>query len=218
MNDEQSKNLPANPEIANIVNEAQRNSSFQKRLTFNGNSGVYMCDGQEVAHGTKVVAHCIGWAQEWIKFADRRFIENRIYRISRGDRVPTRDQLDDNDEKLWANGRDRKPQDPWSLRFLLPMWSPETDDAMIFVTPSRSGQRAVSDLVMTYGRRAQRDPNCGQPIVRLQTAVMKTANFGSMQRPHFEIVGWDDGTTPVRDVPDGGGGGAASDMNDEIPF
>lgn len=213
---EPNGNLPATQEISNLIKAAQKDSSgFQKRLTFNGNTGVYTCDGQEVQLGTKVIAHCLSWVQEWIKFVDRQFVEKKLYRVSNGEHIPTRDQLDDQDEKFWSKGRDRKPQDPWTLRFLLPMWHAETDETMVFTTPSKSGQRAVSDLVTIYGRRAQRQPECGQPIIKLQSVIM-TTSFGSMHKPSFDIVGWDDGLKPIREVSDEDL--RKGDFNDEIPF
>ena len=81
-----TENLPARPETMHILHEAQQNSTFEKILKFN--KGVFICDGQELALGTKMIAHCVGWAKEWIKFQGGQFIERKIYRIARGDHIP----------------------------------------------------------------------------------------------------------------------------------
>jgi hypothetical protein len=210
----QNENLPARPEVTNILNEAQQNSTFEKMLKFN--RGKYLCDDTEIPLGTKVVAHCVGWAKEWIKFKDSKFIERKIYRVARGERAPERDQLDETNELLWAKGFSNMPKDPWVFRYLLPVQIVDTDEPLIFVTPSFGGRRAVDDLCKNYALRAARDPNCGQPICRLQSATFQTANFGAVQKPKFEIIGWDDGKQSPREVSEEAL--KESDFDDLIPF
>ena len=212
-----TENLPARPEILNILNETRDNASFEKMLKFD--RGKYLCDGQEIPVGSKFIAHCIGWAKEWVKFQDGQFIERKIYRISKGERPPERDQMDAKDQSLWS--RDTKynngqPKDPWLFRYLLPMQNAETDEPVLFVTPSVGGRRSIDDLCSAYAHRAVRDPDCGQPIVRLQVAIMNTPKFGKVQKPRFEIIGWDDGVQPVREISDAVM--KAKDFEDEIPF
>ena len=207
-------NVPVRPEVANILNEAQSNASFEKMMKFD--KGRYLCDGQEIPIDTKMIAHCIGWGKEWVKFEGGQFIERKIYRISRGDKVPSREDLDAQNEALWQKGFNNLPKDPWVFRYLLPMQVVETDEPLIFVTPSFGGRRAVDDLCNAYGRRAMRDPKCGQPIIRLQIAMMPTKNFGNVPRPFFTIIGWDDGTAPVREITDVAL--RQADFDDTIPF
>lgn len=219
MNDKSnSETLPARPETTNILNEARNDAGFEKMMKFK--RGTYESDGKEIAIGTRMVAHCIGWAKAWIKFRDKQLVERKIYRVAKGDRVPDRDQLDERDEKLWAKGPNGSPQDPWVLQYLLPMEDTETDEVRIFVTSSFGGRRAVADLCTAYARRAQRQKDCGQPEIRLHVAQMPTTNFGNVPRPYFDIIGWRDGRDSVREVSDApvGGGSAAADFDDEIPF
>ena len=210
-----TENLPARPEITNIAAEAQSGATFEKMIKFN--KGVYLSDGQEVPLGTRVICHCVGWAKEWIKFQGGLFIERKIYRIARGEHAPDRDTLDAKDEKFWDKGMNNLPKDPWVFRYLLPMQRIDSDDPMIFVTPSFGCRRAVDDLCSTYARRAMRDPKCGQPIVRLEKVDMPTKNFGNVPRPQFTVVGWDDGTQPVEVFEDMDKMRGA-DFDDEIPF
>lgn len=218
MNDKQNTNLPVPTEAANILNEAQSDAGFEKLLKFK--KGEYEAAGEPVSIGTRMTAHCVGWTKAWIKFKDKKFADRKIYRVAKGDRVLDRDQLDERDEKLWPIGLNGQPNDPWVFQFLLPMEVCETGDLMIFVTSSFGGKRAVADLCNAYGRRAVRDRQAGQPIIKLQTAQMPTQKFGKVLRPHFEIVSWDDGAQSVREVPDQllSGPSAAAEMDDEIPF
>lgn len=215
-------NLPARPEITNILNESQANTTFEK--IFKYDRGRYLCDGQEIKLGTKVVAHCIGWAKEWIKFQGGQFIERKIYRIARGERPPDRSTLDARDEKFWDKGFNGNPKDPWVFRYLLPMQRLDTDQPMIFVTQSFGGQRAVDDLCNAWANRASRNPNCGQPVILLESATFPSKQYGQVQRPDFRIVGWDDGSSAIRELPNisGPGGQDAAlrkaDFDDEIPF
>ena len=210
-------NLPAAPEtaeITNILNEARKNATFERMLKYE--KGQYFCDKKEVPLGTKVIVHCIGWGKEWVKFKDGQFIERRVYRIGKGERIPERQDLDDQDEKFWNIGLDKQPRDPWVFRYLLPVQIVDTDETMIFTAQSFGGRRAVDDLCFTYAQRAARDKNCGQPIVRLESTTMPSKKYGNVQKPKFEIIGWDDGVVPVREM--SAEDLKKTDFNDEIPF
>jgi hypothetical protein len=187
----ETSNLPMkNDEVRNIGEEADRDAGFQKMLKFK--KGVYYCDGEEIALGTKLVAHAIGWTKCWVRFADQKVVERKIYRVSRGEKAPERDQLSDNDESKWPIGINRQPADPWVYQYLLPMEDQRSNEVRIFVGSSFGGRRAVADLCSAYARRAQKRPGSGQPVITLQMVMMPTKNFGDVPRPHFEIVGWDD--------------------------
>jgi hypothetical protein len=185
-----TNNLPARNEAQNIGDEASRDAGFQKMMKFK--KGVYTCDGEEIAIGTKLIAHCIGWTKCWIKFVEQKVVERKIYRVARGEKAPERDQLDDNDQSKWPIGINRQPADPWVYQYLLPMEDPRTSEVRIFVGSSFGGRRAVADLCAAYSRRVQKNPSSGQPIITLQMLMMPTKNFGDVPRPHFEIAGWDD--------------------------
>lgn len=214
MNDKPSENLPARPEATNILNEANSEAGFEKMLKFK--KGQYECDGEEIPLDTRMVAHAIGWAKAWIKFKDKQVVERKIYKVAQGQHAPDRDQLDEREERLWPMGINQRPQDPWVFQFLLPMEDPEDGEVRIFVTSSFGGKRAVADLCKVYALRAQRDPNCGQPIVRLKVMQMQTSNYGKVPRPHFDVIGWNDGSMDVKEVSEGAL--RKQDFDDDIPF
>lgn len=210
-------------EAANIANEAMSDAGFLKMIKFKklGETAVYLCDGEEIELGSQRIAHCVGWTKQWVKFWDNKVAERRIYRVAKGERAPERDELPDYDEesrKKWQIGLNNQPRDPWVLQYLLPLEDPETEEIAIFVTGSFGGRRAVADICSTYARKAQRVPEVGQPLVRLQKTMMPTRNFGNVARPEFVLIGYSDYTRePRRDVPVEALE-QADDMNDEIPF
>jgi hypothetical protein len=220
-------NLPMKDEARNIGEEAERDAGFQKMLKFK--KGTYICDGEEISLGTKLIAHCIGWTKTWVHFVDQKVVDRKVYRVSRGERAPERDQLPDNDQSQWPIGINKLPADPWVYQYLLPMEDQRTGEVRIFVGSSFGGRRAVADLCAAYSRRAVKNKSSGQPIITLQMLLMPTKNFGDVPRPHFEIVGWDD----EREMVDDGGGPRAprepirtvseavlkkQEFDDEIPF
>lgn len=193
MTDDQT-NLPMKDEIRNIGEEAQQDAGFQKMLKFK--KGTYICDGEEVPLGTRMLAHTLSWTKAWIHFVDQKVVERKNYRIARGERAPERERLPDNDQSKWPIGINKLPADPWVYQYLLPMENPETGDVAIFVASSFGGRRAIADLCTAWSRRAAQIQKLGkvggQPFVTLQTVLMPTKNFGDVPRPHFEIVSWDD--------------------------
>jgi len=214
--------LSTNAEAEHLINAA-REDGFEKLLKFK--DGEYFIGEEQVPRGTEYVAHAIGWTKAWIKFVDNKVAERKIYRVSRGERPPEREDLDDLDKTKWPDGLDGKPADPWVLQYLLPFES-TSGEIVIFVTRSFGGRRAVADLCAAYGRRAAQNQGCGQPIIKLGKADMPT-KYGKKPRPLFEIVSWNetdcDGE-PARlaTAPDGAVGlppaAVAQELDDEIPF
>lgn len=211
-------------EAAAIANEAMNDAGFQKMLKFkrNGDVSMYLRDGVEVELGSQMIAHCVGWTKIWVKFWDNKVAERRVYRVGRKEVAPERDQLPDYDEesrKKWQTGLDNRPRDPWVLQYLLPMEDPETGEVCIFVASSFGGKRAVADVCQTWATKARRNPDVGQPLVRLQKTMFPTKNYGNVVRPAFELVGFvsSGAAEPLREI-DTKTIEADTDMNDEIPF
>ena len=208
-------------ELEALEHEAMRGAGAQKMLKFR--KGDYFCDNVEVAKGTQMIAHVIGWTKQWVKFVNRKPVERRTYRVFKKEVAPERDQMPDNDEaarKLWPPGIDGKtPADPWSLQYLLPMENPETGDQRIFVTSSSGGKNAVEELVLKYTSRRKRDAAVGQPLIRLQKTMFTSPAYGPQVRPLFEIVSYEAVYgEPIREVGEETLKRMEDEMNDEIPF
>lgn len=209
---------PAQQEAANIAAEAAA-ETFQKMIKFKkeGETSVYISDGEVLEIGTQMIAHALAWTKTWVKFKDKEVVERKIYRIARGEKCPERDELDENDPSKWPLGLNNKPSDPWVLQYLVPLESMD-GEVRIFVASSFGGRRAVSELCSAYGRRRVKDPSCGQPIIRLDKGLMPTRNFGDVARPQFTIVGWDDQGIrgEVKEIATEAM--KREEFNDEIPF
>jgi hypothetical protein len=205
--------VPIHSEAENIARAAQEDAGFLPNLKFN--AGAYFLDKEEIALGSKFLAHAIGWTRVWLKFGQGKLLERNAYPVLEGRSPPLRDDLGDLDQSRWEiSEMTRQPQDPWVLQQQLPM---ESEHGMMctFISSSFGGKRAVSDLCSAWARRASRDPRAGQPIIKLSKTMMPT-RFGPKPRPLFEIVGWDEVREAVRAVEQTRV--KTDDMNDEIPF
>lgn len=211
---EQRQSMPAKSEAQYIGEAAQEDAGFEKMLKFK--KGHYYMDNDEVPLGTQLVAHTVGWTKCWIKFVEQKVAARHVYRMIRGDRPVDRDELDDNDHTKWAMGLNGQPRDPWTLQYLLPMEDPETGAVFIFVTGSFGGRRAVADVCAAWGRKAVKQPGCGQPIIRLRETMMPSKKFGDVPRPLFEIIGWDGVREGIDEV--NAEELKREDLDDEIPF
>ena len=118
--------------------------------------------------------------------------------------------LPDNDPKSWTE-KDSKgePRDPWVAQWFLPLIAVATGDVVTFVTGSKGGVAAVSNLCRAYGRR-HRDGLL--PIVALRIHSYKHKQYGRIETPDLPIVGWEGAPTVMPAQ------AAADDLNDEIPF
>ena len=94
-------------EAANIANEAQTDAGFQKMLKFV--KGDYWCDNEEIAQGTKYIAHCLAWTKCWIHFENKVPVERKIYRVALRERPPERDDIPNNDQTTWPKRPDGRP-------------------------------------------------------------------------------------------------------------
>jgi hypothetical protein len=182
-------------EAENILGAAQEDAGFEKLLKFK--KGAYFIGEELVPLGTEYIAHAKAWVKCWIKFVDGKVAERKVYRVALGERPPEREDLDDLDKDNWPEGIDGNPADPWSLQYLIPLEKTSDGEVVIFTTSSFGGRRAVADLCGAYAKRTTKSASCGQPIVKLAKAEMPTKKFGTVPRPQFDIVGWDE---PSKDI------------------
>jgi hypothetical protein len=182
-------------EADNIALAVQEEANFDKLLKFR--KGAYFIGNDTVPLGTEFLAHAVAWTKTWIKFVDGKVADRKLYRVARGEKPPDRDDLDDLD-LIGKKTADNKSADPWVFQYLLPFENIETGEVLIFTTASIGGQQAVRELCDNFAKRIKNGQR-GQPIIQLAVAEMPTKNFGMVQRPNFEIVGWDasgNATTP----------------------
>jgi hypothetical protein len=187
-------------EIENIETAAQEDA-FDKFLNFR--KGDYFIGEEEVPPDTDdYLAFAKAWTKIWIKRVDGKIVERKPYRVAKGERAPEREDLDDLDNKdNWPLGLDEKPEDPWQLFYILPLENISSGQVVIFSSRWFGGRRAVADLCMAWVKRTKKQPDSGQPIIRLAVGEMPTKKFGKVPCPVFKIVGWDEPPPNIEVLP-----------------
>lgn len=157
--------------------------------------GKWKVGDDEVQIGTEYIAHIDQLAQGWIPFKNGEVVGDPIIvKVADGKKLPTRDELPDNNPKKWEKDDNGKPRDPWAKQWYLPLVSVETGELHTYVTGSDGGDQVITNLCNVYGHKV----NDGLlPIVALRSSGYKHKKFGRIEKPELPIVGWDGGTPPV---------------------
>src|SRR5215469_15701523 len=138
-------------QLTNIERAAREDANFEKILKFK--KGEFSIQEEPIPLGTEYLAHTAAWTKCWIKFADRKVEDRKVYRVALGEKPPEREDLDDLDQDEWPEGLDGKPSDPWVFQFLLPLENIGTGEVVIFCTASIGGRTAVANLCTAYVKR-----------------------------------------------------------------
>jgi hypothetical protein len=187
---------------------SEASNDFGRLLKFV--KGKFECGDDEISLGTEFVAHVDQIARGWVRFEEGKVVDRIIGKIADGFRPPQREELPDNDPRSWTEKDTRgEPRDPWVAQWFLPLIAVATGDVTTFVTGSKGGVAAVSNLCRVYGRK-HRDGLL--PIVALRIRSYKHKQYGRIETPDLPVVGWEGAPTvmPIQ--------AAADDLNDAIPF
>ena len=95
-----------------------------------------------------------------------------------------RNDLGDLDESQWEDGRD-----PWQMNDRIIMQDME-GGLVTFSTQSTGGRRACDDLLNLYFK--DKDHEDLWPVVKIGTTYFNSREYGSIAKPAFTIVGWDE--------------------------
>jgi len=164
--------------------------------------GDYSIGDEDVPLGTQFVA-CVGdTATGYVKWVDKKKVDERIGRVADGFTAPLRESLGDTDKSLWEKDLAGQPRDPWALQWFLPMIGVEDGNRVVFATGSGGGKKAVGRLLRAFGDCPLR----GDPTIRLDARSYKHPDYGKIDEPLFIILGWE--KTPA----------AGEEMSDSIPF
>jgi len=171
---------------------AENSGRFGKLLKFV--KGRWESGDDELPIGTEFIAHIDQLAKGWIHFENNEVVgEPIIVKIADGKKLPTREELPDNNPKKWEKDDNGNPRDPWAKQWYLPLVSVETGELHTYVTGSDGGDQAITNLCNVYGHKV----NDGMlPIVALRSSGYKHKKFGRIKKPELPIVGWD-GTPPA---------------------
>jgi hypothetical protein len=128
--------------------------------------------------------------------------------------MPARETLGDLDQSKWEIGLDNQPADPWQHQSYLVLQRGDTGELFTFVTSSKTGRRAVGNLLRHYDRM-ERSHSGAYPIIRLKVGGFnhRDTRVGWVATPTFAVVGRhpkDDAAKPDSSL--------RADMSDEIPF
>ena len=153
----------------------------------------------------------IGWVRFWGKGAQPDRVQGLLYD---GFVMPPQDTLPDRDQSEWELGLSGEPADPWQHQVVLPLQSPGTHEMATFATTTRTGRRAVGNLLRHYDRMARRD-NDHYPVVRLKVSgfTHRDERIGWVHTPVFAVVGKAPRASAA--LPDTSPSG---DLDDGIPF
>ena len=104
--------------------------------------------------------------------------------------MPARASLGDTDESAWPIGLSGRPEDPWQHVQLLVLENATTHEMFTFVTSSKTGRRAVGNLIRHYDRMHRTDA-AFYPLVRLKTGGFKHSDerVGWVHTPVFQVIG-----------------------------
>lgn len=148
-------------------------------------------DEKEVPEGSEFILLADDTVVGWIRFNGTGEAPDREMGLLFDDFVmPTRESLGDLDQKEWEIGLDGQPADPWQHQQMIVLQNPETQELFTFSTSSRTGRRAVGNLLRHYTRMVKTHPD-QLPVIRLGKGGFehKDKRVGFVDTPVFVVVG-----------------------------
>ena len=128
---------------------------FSKEGTF-----VTHDDGAEIDEGAEFTVLADETLIGWIKFnGDGEPPSREMGLLYDGFSMPARESLGDLDTAQWELGLDGQPADPWQHHQYLVLQHTGTAELFTFVTSSKTGRRAVGNLLRHFDRA------CGRPTL-----------------------------------------------------
>ena len=177
-------------------------------------------DGDAISEDTDFFALCGDVQIGYVKFSHEEGVppERHMGLLYDGYRMPPRETLGDLDAAEWPAGLSGEPEDPWLHQQNLVLQQVDTRELFTFSTTSKTGRRAVGNLLRHFDRMRRTAPD-DVPVIRLKAGGFqhKDDRIGWVPTPLFAVVGRaprDDAAKPEMSPPDTSAGG---DMNDEIP-
>jgi hypothetical protein len=200
-----------------LLDDIAPTSLVGRRIKF-GKEGKFETadDGEAVDENTPYTALCDQTASGMIKFDGEGnppiCVMGLMY--DPGFQMPLRESLGDTDKAKWEIGLDGKPSDPWQHHIYLVLQRSDTNELFTFDTSSRTGRRAVGNLLKHYNRMQQTHPD-QYPVVRLKTGGFQHRDdrVGWVNVPVLAVVG-----RAAKDSAAAPDVSLAADLNDEIGF
>lgn len=171
-------------------------------------------DGKPVPESAEFVALCDQTLIGWVKFNGEGEPPDRVMGLFYdGFVMPPVESLPDRDKSQWDLGLDNEPQDPWQHHQYLVLQETKTLELFTFVTSSKTGRRAVGNLLRHYNSTRRLHPD-ELPVVRLRKGGYehKNSRVGWVTTPVFVVCGRqsrDSVATPDTSL--------AANLDDDIP-
>jgi hypothetical protein len=192
---------------------APPSSLVGRPIKFDGKAGKWLFGDtdEEIDPDTDFVALCDEILIGWIKFNGKGEQPDRIQGLLYdGFIMPPQSTLPDRDPSKWELGLSGEPDDPWQHQMCLVLQSPGTHELGTFATTSRTGRRAIGNLLRHYDRLRRKDDD-HYPVVRLKISGYnhKDERVGWVHTP---VVGKAPKASAA--IPDTS---LSGDLNDAIP-
>ena len=211
--------LPDNrtPQQAYLDEIAPPSSLVGRPIKFDGKAGKWLFGDtdEEISPDTDFIPLCDEILIGWIKFNGKGEQPDRIQGLLYdGFVMPPLSSLPNRDQSKWELGLDGEPADPWQHQMCLILQSPGTHELGTFATSSRTGRRAVGNLLRHYDRMRKKDDD-HYPVVRLKVSGYnhRDERVGWVHTPVFAVVGKASKASAA--IPDTSPSG---DLDDAIPF
>lgn len=173
-------------------------------------------DEEELAIGTKVIAHVPQSLIGWVKWVDKVAVDHKMGLLREGFRPEGRAALGDLDKTEWEDDGTGRPRDPWQRVNYIPMREVAGEKRLCTYAPSsKSGLTCAGLLFVTFGEALPRKP--GQlPVVALGRDSYRHKEYGKIMIPTLKVASWVD-EAAFGDLPEGGDT-IVEEGDDDIPF
>jgi hypothetical protein len=203
--------------VQQYLDDVAPGSIVGRRMKFDGKEGLFVThdDGKPITEDAEFVALCDQTVVGYIRFHGKGEPPDQVMGLLYdGFVMPPRESLGDLDESKWATGLNNRPEDPWQNQIYLVLQNTVTLELFTFVTQSKTGRRAVGNLLRHYNRSKKTHPD-DAPVVRLRVGGFNHPDdrVGWVKTPVLVVVGRRPRDSAAK--PDTSPGG---DMNDAIGF
>jgi hypothetical protein len=206
--------------VQQYVDEIAPSSIAGRLIKFSKNGEFVFADTDEtVSPDADFIALCDEVLCGWIRFFPetdgvRPPPDRKMGLLYDGFVMPPRESLGDLNPADWAIGLSGAPEDPFQHQICLVLQTPGTHELFTFATTSKTGRRAIGNLLRHYDRMRKKDAD-HYPIVRLKSSGFnhRDPRIGFVPTPLLAVVGKAPKASAA--VPDTA---PAADFNDEIPY